>query len=65
MAKKGPRQIVGLACTVCGAFNYVTQYNKNNEQLRQQREGDGTFPISKYCSRCNKHTPHKLQKKLK
>lgn len=65
--KKGPRQIVGLKCSECGAFNYVTEYNKNNEQLKKQTTGENTFPLKKYCSneKCRKHTIHKVQKKLK
>ncbi len=63
--KKGPRQIVGLQCTECKHFGYVTEYNKNNEQLKKQADGEGTFPISKYCQRCRKHTEHKTLKKLK
>lgn len=62
--KKGPRQIVGLKCGVCNAFGYITEYNKNNEQLKKQ-QGEGTFPLSKYCSVCRKHTEHKQAKKLK
>lgn len=63
--KKGPRQIVGLQCTVCKAHNYVTEYNKNNEQLKKHSSGEGTFPIDKYCKRCQKRTSHKMMKKLK
>ena len=63
--KKGPRQILGLKCSKCGAFGYVTEYNKNNEQLKKQKDGQGTFPIKKYCSVCRKHTVHKVAKKLK
>lgn len=62
--KKGPRQIVGLKCGVCSAFGYVTEYNKNNEQLKKQKE-ESTFPLSKYCKVCRKHTDHKQAKKLK
>lgn len=62
--KKGPRQIVGLKCSVCDAFNYVTQFNKNNEQLKKQHN-DGTFPVQKYCNVCRQHTEHKPAKKLK
>jgi ribosomal protein L33 len=65
MAKKGPRDIIGLVCTKCKSFNYITEYNKVNEQLKKQQDGEGTFPIQKYCSRCDARTPHKLQKKLK
>jgi large subunit ribosomal protein L33 len=63
--KKGPRQIVGLQCTECKQFGYVSEYNKVNEQLKKQTSGEGTFPISKYCKRCKKHTLHKVMKKLK
>lgn len=64
-AKKGPRQSVGLKCSVCGAFGYVTEYNKNNEQLKKQKDDQGTFPLNKYCKVCKKATPHKMAKKLK
>jgi ribosomal protein L33 len=65
-AKKGPRQAVGLQCSVCKTFGYITDYNKNNEQLKKQKDGDtGTFPLNKYCSKCRTHTPHKMAKKLK
>ncbi len=67
MAKKskGPRQIVGLKCSVCNAFGYVTEFNKNNEQLKKQTSNESTFPLSKYCKVCRKHTDHKQSKKLK
>jgi len=64
--KKGPRQAVGLKCSDCGTFGYLTQYNRNNEILKkQQGEGSPAFPLKKYCSRCRKHTLHKQAKKLK
>lgn len=63
--KKGPRQPAGLQCTVCNSFNYITQYNKNNENLMKQTKGVTTFPLNKYCNVCKKHTPHKMAKKLK
>ncbi len=63
--KKGPRQLVGLKCSECGAFGYITEYNKNNEQLKKQKDGEGTFPIKKYCKVCKKRTLHKMAKKLK
>jgi ribosomal protein L33 len=63
--KKGPRQIFGLQCTKCKQFGYVTEYNKNNEQLKKQTTGESTFPIMKYCKRCKTHTEHKIMKKLK
>ena len=64
-SKKGPRQAIGLQCTVCNAFGYVTSYNKNNEQLKKQTSGKTSFPIKKYCKVCQKHTEHKMMKKLK
>ncbi|MEN8253260.1 MAG: 50S ribosomal protein L33 [Patescibacteria group bacterium] len=63
--KKGPRQTVGLVCSVCKNFNYVTQYNKNNEILKNQKDESKTFPLNKYCKKCRKATSHKLKKKLK
>ena len=63
--KKGPRQIIGLKCSECGSFNYVTQYNKNNEQLKIQTKNEKTFPLNKYCNVCRKHTSHIIAKKLK
>jgi len=64
-SRKGPRQAIGLQCSVCKAFGYVSQYNKNNETLKKQVSGKSTFPLSKYCKVCRKHTSHKLMKKLK
>jgi ribosomal protein L33 len=63
--KKGPRQIIGLQCGKCKAFGYVTEFNKNNEQLKKQTTDASTFPLSKYCKVCRKHTEHKQMKKLK
>jgi ribosomal protein L33 len=63
--KKGPRQALGLKCSVCGIFGYITQYNKNNEQLKKQTENEGSFPLNKYCSKCRQHTSHVVAKKLK
>jgi ribosomal protein L33 len=63
--KKGPRQSIGLKCSVCNSFNYITQYNKNNEQLKEQTKSEKTFPINKYCNVCRKHTSHGVAKKLK
>lgn len=63
--KKGPRQILGLQCTKCKHQNYVTEYNKNNEQLKKQSSGKTTFPMKKYCRHCRAHTEHKQMKKLK
>jgi len=63
--KKGPRQAVGLKCSKCNTFGYITQYNKNNETLKKQTGGEGSFPLNKYCSVCKEHTSHVLAKKLK
>lgn len=63
--KKGPRQIAGLKCSVCGAFGYITEFNKLNEQMKKQQTSETTFPLNKYCSVCRKHTSHTQAKKLK
>ncbi len=63
--KKGPRQPVGLQCSQCKHHTYITVFNKNNEQLKKQTTGEGTFPMQKYCKFCKAHTEHKLMKKLK
>jgi len=63
--KKGPRQALGLKCKVCGTFNYITEYNKNNETLMKQTTGESTLPLNKYCKKCRKSTPHVAMKKLK
>jgi ribosomal protein L33 len=64
-SKKGPRQIVGLQCSVCKHFGYITEYNKNNEELKKQTTGKTTFPMNKYCKHCRRQTEHKMMKKLK
>lgn len=64
-SKKGPRQVVGLKCSECKAFGYVTEYNKNNEQLLKQKGDKSTFPLKKYCKVCRVHTDHVMAKKLK
>ena len=64
-AKKGPRQSAGLKCDACGSFNYITEYNKNNENLMKQTKGVTTFPLSKYCNVCRTHQSHSMAKKLK
>lgn len=63
--KKESRQAAGLYCSVCKFFNYITQYNKNNEITKKQKDNSATFPIKKFCPHCNKRTDHKLSKKLK
>jgi len=61
MAKKGPRILIALVCSVCGSTNYITQKNKANAQLKEQ----GKLVLKKYCKRCRKHTAHKETTKLK
>ena len=63
--KKGPRQAAGLKCERCGAFGYITEFNKNNDILKKQTDGGSAFPIKKYCKVCRQHTSHKQSKKLK
>jgi len=63
--KKGPRQVIGLKCGECSSFNYVSEYNKNNEQLKEQAKNEKTFPLNKFCNVCRKHTLHTVSKKLK
>lgn len=63
--KKGPRQAVGLKCTKCGKFNYITEVNKNNDRMKKQTTGEDTFPLAKYCPACNASTEHKTTKNLK
>ena len=64
--KKGPRQAIGLFCTVCKNFGYITEYNKNNETLKKQLSGKtGKFSLKKYCDVCQKSTLHSESKKLK
>ncbi len=63
--KKGPRQAVGLVCTECNKFNYITEYNKLNERLKKQTTGEETFPLAKYCPNCKARTKHRISKKLK
>ena len=55
--KKGPRQYYGLKCSVCGAFNYITERNKVNTPEK--------LVLKKYCKVCKKHTEHKETSKLK
>ncbi|MCY3722239.1 50S ribosomal protein L33 [Candidatus Poribacteria bacterium] len=45
------RDIVILACDVCGRRNYVTTRNRRTNQSRYER--------MKYCPFCQKHTLHK------
>jgi len=57
MAKKGPRQLIGLVCSVCGRQNYVSEKNKTKTP--------GKLVLKKYCKKCRKHTEHKESSKLK
>lgn len=61
MAKKGPRILIALVCSICGSQNYITQKNKTNAQLKEQ----GKLVLKKHCRRCKKHTLHKETTKLK
>ena len=57
MAKKGARQIFALVCSVCKSQNYISEKNKVNIVDK--------LVLSKYCSKCRKHTDHKENQKLK
>ncbi|MCE9672419.1 50S ribosomal protein L33 [Myxococcus stipitatus] len=48
---KGNRSIISLECTVCKERNYTTTKNKKKSQDKLE--------LSKFCSRCRKHTDHK------
>ena len=61
MAKKGPRQLFGLICSVCKSHNYITTKNKANAQAKNQEK----LKLKKYCKTCKKHTEHKETTKLK
>ncbi len=51
MAKKAVRNHVTLACTECKERNYLTEKNRRNDP--------GRMELSKYCSRCRRHTLHR------
>ncbi len=57
MAKKGNRVLLGLTCSICNNFNYITERNRVNttEKLK----------LTKYCKTCKKRTEHKETQKLK
>jgi large subunit ribosomal protein L33 len=57
MAKKGPRQIIALVCSVCKNQNYITERNKINRPEK--------LVLKKYCKWCRKVTEHKETSKLK
>jgi large subunit ribosomal protein L33 len=48
------RSIITLECTKCKERNYTTTKNKKKTQDK--------LALSKYCSRCHKHEPHKETK---
>ena len=51
---RGNRVILQLECTTCKERNYSTNKNK--------RTTPDKLELSKYCSRCRKHTNHKETK---
>jgi len=57
MAKKGPRQLIGLVCQACQSRNYITEKNKTNTPEKLE--------LKKYCKKCRKVTVHKETSKLK
>ena len=54
MAKVGNRQEKTLVCTVCNNESYRKGKNVRNTTERLE--------LSKYCSKCRKHTTHKEKK---
>jgi len=54
MAKALNRQRKTLVCTECNEENYRVEKNIKNTTDRLE--------LSKYCSRCGKHTVHKEKK---
>ncbi|OGY24524.1 MAG: 50S ribosomal protein L33 [Candidatus Woykebacteria bacterium RBG_13_40_7b] len=51
MAKKGPRTLVTLECSVCNRRNYITEKNKTKTK--------DLLTLKKYCRFCRKHNEHK------
>ena len=49
--------MVGLVCSECNSFNYITERNKANtpEKLK----------LEKYCRKCRKKILHKETQKFK
>ena len=45
------RDIIKLSCANCNRANYVTTKNKRTMSEK--------FEITKFCSACRKHHPHK------
>ncbi len=55
MSKKvGNRQKKTFVCSVCGSENYRMEKNVKNTTER--------MGLSRYCSKCRKHTEHKEKK---
>lgn len=52
--KKGGREYVSLECPDCSNRNYRTS---------KQTRGTPKLELSKYCSTCRAHRPHKERKK--
>ncbi len=52
-SKRNKNQIK-LRCTVCKSSNY---YTRKNKKLVERK-----IALSKFCSKCRKHTPHKEAK---
>jgi large subunit ribosomal protein L33 len=48
------RSIIAMECAICKERNYSTTKNKRTMQEK--------LALSKYCSRCRKHTEHKETK---
>ncbi|MEY2929534.1 MAG: hypothetical protein RL033_283 [Pseudomonadota bacterium] len=46
-----PRRRIVLSCAQCGGRNYKT--------TKARREGVSLLNLSKFCSVCNAHTPHR------
>ncbi|MBN1565913.1 MAG: 50S ribosomal protein L33 [Anaerolineae bacterium] len=55
MAKrKDIRLVIHFACTECNERNYTSMKNRRNDPQRLE--------LTKYCSRCKKHTLHRETK---
>lgn len=54
MAKKGPRKIINLECSVCKNRNYSTEKNTRNTTDKME--------LNKFCKFCRKNTLHKETK---
>ncbi len=57
MAKKGTRLDIGLVCSECSSFNYITERSKINTPEK--------LSLKKYCHVCRKQTKHKETQQLK